>query len=42
MLGIGETTARTHLKRIFAKTGTTKQVELIHLLRASSPPVAAR
>jgi len=42
VLGISESTARTHLQRIFGKTGTTKQVELIHLLRASSPPVAAR
>jgi len=42
MLGIGESTARTHLQRIFAKTGTSKQVELTRLLMSSTPPVAAR
>ena len=39
MLGIGEVTARTHLQHIFAKTGTSKQTELLHLLRNSTPPV---
>jgi len=32
ILGITTDTARTHLKRIFSKTGTAGQVELVHLL----------
>jgi DNA-binding CsgD family transcriptional regulator len=39
ILGIGETTAKTHLQRIFSKTGTSKQAELMILLRNSVPPV---
>jgi DNA-binding CsgD family transcriptional regulator len=38
ILGIGETTAKTHLQRIFSKTGTSKQTELTILLRNSVPP----
>jgi DNA-binding CsgD family transcriptional regulator len=30
-LGVGATTARTHLSRIFSKTGTSRQTELIRL-----------
>jgi DNA-binding CsgD family transcriptional regulator/PAS domain-containing protein len=41
ILGIGETTAKTHLQRIFSKTGTSKQAELMVLLRNSVPPVSA-
>jgi DNA-binding CsgD family transcriptional regulator len=33
-LGISANTARTHLKRIFAKTGTHRQAELVRLLCA--------
>ena len=39
ILGISETTAKTHLQRIFSKTGTSKQAELLILLRNSVPPV---
>jgi DNA-binding CsgD family transcriptional regulator/PAS domain-containing protein len=39
MLGIGEVTARTHLQHIFVKTGTSKQTELLQLLRNATPPV---
>ena len=39
MLGIGETTAKTHLQHIYAKTGTSKQTELMHLFMSSAPPV---
>jgi DNA-binding CsgD family transcriptional regulator len=39
MLGIGEVTARTHLQHIFFKTGTSKQTELLNLLKNSTPPV---
>jgi DNA-binding CsgD family transcriptional regulator/PAS domain-containing protein len=41
VLGIGETTAKTHLQRIYAKTGTSKQTELMHLFMSSAPPVQA-
>jgi len=39
MLGIGEVTARTHLQHIFSKTSTSKQTELLNLLKNSTPPV---
>jgi DNA-binding CsgD family transcriptional regulator len=39
MLGIGEVTARTHLQHVYAKTGTSKQTELLNLLKNSTPPV---
>jgi DNA-binding CsgD family transcriptional regulator len=41
MLGIGETTAKTHLQHIYAKTGTSKQTELMHLFMSSTPPIKA-
>jgi len=39
MLGVCETTARTHLQHIYSKTGTSKQSELIHMFMSSTPPV---
>ena len=39
MLGISEPTVRTHLQRIFAKTGTSRQANLLRLLHHSTPPV---
>jgi DNA-binding CsgD family transcriptional regulator len=39
MLGIGETTAKTHLQHILTKTGTSKRTELMHLFMSSAPPV---
>ena len=39
MLGISETTVKTHMQRIFEKTGTSKQTELIQLLKDFAPPV---
>jgi DNA-binding CsgD family transcriptional regulator/PAS domain-containing protein len=39
MLGISETTAKTHLQHIYEKTGTSKQTELMHLFSSSTPPV---
>ncbi len=42
LLGIGEATAKTHLRRIFAKTRTAKQAELLYLLMTSTPPTVAR
>ena len=38
-LGISESTAKTHLKHIHSKTGTSKQTELIRLLMSAVPPV---
>jgi DNA-binding CsgD family transcriptional regulator len=35
-LGIGHSTARTHLSRVFAKTGTSRQAELARLVEALS------
>ncbi|TCR70056.1 helix-turn-helix transcriptional regulator [Bosea sp. BK604] len=36
-LGIAKTTARTHLQRLFAKTGTTRQSELVHFVVSFVP-----
>ncbi len=41
MLGIGEATVRTHLQRLFSKTGTSRQAELLQLLHGSTPPTTA-
>lgn len=39
ILGISETTAKTHLQHIYGKTGTSKQTELMMLFMSSRPPV---
>lgn len=39
MLGISEATAKTHLQRIFAKTETSRQTELLQLFMHAAPPV---
>jgi DNA-binding CsgD family transcriptional regulator/PAS domain-containing protein len=39
VLGIGESTAKTHLQHIHAKTGTSKQTELMHLFASCAMPV---
>jgi len=39
MLGIRESTSKTHLQHIFEKTGTSKQTELMRLLITAAPPV---
>jgi DNA-binding CsgD family transcriptional regulator len=36
MLGIAENTVKTHLRRLFAKTGTTRQAELVRLVAGFS------
>ena len=41
VLGISETTAKTHLQHVYSKTGTSKQTELMLLFMSSTPPVKA-
>ena len=38
-LGISENTAKTHLSRIFEKTGVSRQAELVALLARLTPPI---
>jgi DNA-binding CsgD family transcriptional regulator/PAS domain-containing protein len=39
LLGIGEPTMRSHLQRIFAKTNTARQADLLRLLQNATAPV---
>jgi DNA-binding CsgD family transcriptional regulator len=39
-LGIAETTAKTHLHRVFAKTGVSRQADLVKLAAGFSNPLA--
>jgi DNA-binding CsgD family transcriptional regulator len=39
-LGISESTVRTHLKRLFEKTSTHRQVDLVKLIAAHATPFA--
>jgi DNA-binding CsgD family transcriptional regulator len=39
-LGVAETTIKTHLGRVFAKTGTSRQADLVKLMAAFASPVA--
>lgn len=38
-MGIAETTIKTHLTRIFIKTGTKRQADLVRLIAAFTPPI---
>lgn len=38
-LGVARGTVKTHLERIFSKTGTTRQSELVHLVAVMQPPL---
>ena len=38
-LGIAETTVKTHLHRVFAKTGVSRQADLVKLAAGFSNPV---
>ena len=40
-LGVAESTIKTHLHRLFAKTGTSRQAELVKLVAGFSSPLAA-
>jgi DNA-binding CsgD family transcriptional regulator len=39
MVGISQATVKTHLQRLFAKTGTNRQTELIKLVAAHASPL---
>ena len=39
VLGVSEPTVKTHLSHIFAKTGTSKQAELLQLFTSCAPPL---
>jgi DNA-binding CsgD family transcriptional regulator len=39
MLGIAVSTAKTHLRRLFAKTGTNRQVDLVKLVAGYASPL---
>jgi DNA-binding CsgD family transcriptional regulator len=41
-LGIADSTVKTHLARVFEKTGTSEQGELAKLVAGLTPPVAMR
>ncbi len=40
-LGIGEATVKTHLHRIFSKTGTARQADLVKLIAGFAGPLSA-
>jgi DNA-binding CsgD family transcriptional regulator len=40
-LGVAESTIKTHLHRLFAKTGTSRQADLVKLVAGFSSPLAA-
>jgi DNA-binding CsgD family transcriptional regulator/PAS domain-containing protein len=40
ILGLGLPTIRTHLQRIFAKTGTNRHTDFVRLMLATMPPLA--
>jgi DNA-binding CsgD family transcriptional regulator len=40
-LGIGESTVKTHLHRLFGKTGTARQADLVRLVAGFASPLAA-
>jgi DNA-binding CsgD family transcriptional regulator len=40
-LGIGESTVKTHLHRVFGKTGASRQADLVKLVASFSSPLAS-
>jgi DNA-binding CsgD family transcriptional regulator len=38
-LGIAETTVKTHLSRLFAKTGASRQADLVKIVAGFSNPL---
>src|SRR5262249_28099932 len=41
-LGVAETTVKTHLARLFAKTGTRRQAELVKLVAGFAMPLTSK
>ena len=41
-LGVAETTVKTHVARLFEKTGTRRQAELVKLVAGFAMPLASR
>jgi DNA-binding NarL/FixJ family response regulator len=41
-LGVAETTVKTHLGRLFSKTGTRRQAELVKLVAGFAMPVTSK
>jgi DNA-binding CsgD family transcriptional regulator len=39
MLSIGEPTIRTHLQRLYSKTNTVRQSDLLRLFQNATPPI---
>jgi DNA-binding CsgD family transcriptional regulator len=39
VVGVSEATVKTHLQRVFAKTNTNRQTELIKLVAAHASPL---
>src|SRR4051812_26093404 len=41
-LGVSVNTVKTHLQKIFAKTGTARQADLVRLIARSTAPLKAK
>jgi len=39
VVGASEATVKTHLQRLFAKTGTNRQVDLVKLVASNASPL---
>lgn len=42
MLGVAETTVKTHLGRLFVKTGTGRQADLVKIVAGFATPLASQ
>jgi DNA-binding CsgD family transcriptional regulator len=40
-LGVADTTVRTHVSRLFEKTGATRQADLVKLVAGYAAPLGA-
>jgi DNA-binding CsgD family transcriptional regulator len=41
VLGIAETTIKTHLRRVFIKTGADRQADLVKIVAGFASPLAS-
>jgi DNA-binding CsgD family transcriptional regulator len=41
VLGIAETTIKTHLRRVFVKTGSDRQADLVKIVAGFASPLAS-